>query len=510
MTFNIAGIKLTETDLLIGGGIIAALYLINHGPRIGILSGQLAYQGVQASSQSGDGDSISTTCSNGVCHTYRGGGTTVCTNGVCRHYSGTNGGISCVNGDCTYTDYSGGDSSVMTDDGNGAFTSNDPQVAQDMINEITNRIRRQQRHMFDDSEGNYAYAYPAWQGRKKKRVRKHKGYGQEFGAAGGMHPGMMMHGHVNRFGRGGMHKGMGAPPGMPATPPVPAGGGIGDNSDLISLIQQLIAQALQGAGVNAAAPNGDDMAGGMPDMSGMGGAPDMSAMQDQDASAYAYAYAAKDAAGGGDAAGGATDTAAPTPTCMTADQKPCFCNTAPAADASGGDTGGDTGGAADSGGDKGAGGGGGGKKKRGAGGGGKKKKKAAFARAYAGGYGDEFYANPGFVMPDFRMWLSSIFARWFPNRNIGPARLPPIPPAPMPPGQGFAYSPNNLPGIAYAGDVQGLPLDDTYAYMTDTQGEDSYAYATGNTLELSMPTNLITASVYHNNPYDRSSIKLAG
>ena len=48
---------------------------------------------------------------------------------------------------------------TQTNNDGSTMTSTDPQVAQDMIDQINRRIRRQQRQIFDDAQGNAAYAY---------------------------------------------------------------------------------------------------------------------------------------------------------------------------------------------------------------------------------------------------------------------------------------------------------------------------------------------------------------
>ncbi len=81
----------------------------------------------------------------------------VCANGKC--WEGDNLSVSCVNGVCTENEGGDGSSSSMTSGDGSAMTSNDPEVARQMIDDINRRIRRQQRKIFDEAEGNYARAY---------------------------------------------------------------------------------------------------------------------------------------------------------------------------------------------------------------------------------------------------------------------------------------------------------------------------------------------------------------
>jgi hypothetical protein len=81
-----------------------------------------------------------------------------CSNGHCIESDDDNVGIQCVNGVCTKTDGSSGSMTQTSEDGS-TMTSTDPQVAQDMIDQINRRIRRQQREITDEATGNFARAY---------------------------------------------------------------------------------------------------------------------------------------------------------------------------------------------------------------------------------------------------------------------------------------------------------------------------------------------------------------
>ena len=88
----------------------------------------------------------------------------VCANGQC--WSSEDGGsisVQCQNGQCTETEGDGGSMTQTNNDGS-TMTSTDPQVAQDMIDQINRRIRRQQRQIQDEAEGNVAYSYQGMEG----------------------------------------------------------------------------------------------------------------------------------------------------------------------------------------------------------------------------------------------------------------------------------------------------------------------------------------------------------